>query len=89
VTISDGGEGFLDAIAAARPEAKRVRIEVESAQIPNANERANVDVIVEGETVFLEVAQTAGLQQIKKPGDIFEVWSYPVGQALRHCIDVY
>jgi len=48
-----------------------------------------VEVVIDKDTAYLEIAQTAGLQQIKHSSDIFEVWSYPVGQALKHCIYEY
>jgi glycerate kinase len=42
-------------------------------------------VLIHNQTAYLEVATLAGLQLVKTKGDIFEVSSYAVGQAIKMC----
>ena len=82
VEISDGGEGFLDAIERIVPDAQRVKIEVRH---PQGKHMQTTSFIISNKTAYLEVAILAGLQQVEVKGDIFLASSYAVGQAIKVC----
>ncbi len=83
--ISDGGDGFLDAIAHNKEEA--IRIPVDS--VNALGEPIQSEILVQGSTAFIEVAKSSGLQQIPlKNRRPVHSSSYGTGLELKKAIDL-
>ena len=83
VPVSDGGDGFLEAISYAYPNAKKHFLLVSNA----LNKTKKVFYLTVGNTVFLECAKIAGLAEIlPKDRKVLQATSFGIGQALKAAI---
>ncbi len=86
--ISDGGEGFIDAVSTAIPDCT-----VHTASVMGPHPDMKVDaayaVRMEGETIaFVEMAQAAGLELCDPTKlDPMNATTYGVGQLIRHIVE--
>ncbi len=81
MTISDGGEGFLEAIAQGK--------QWDSAPSTDALGRQNTSrYLVHGDTLCFELAESVGIKDLKKDElDVFSASTYGLGLAVKHGIE--
>ncbi len=84
--IADGGPGTVDAVAAAVPEAREVRVPVEDPLGRAVS--ARFLMMPDGRTAVLEMAEAAGLWRVApQERDPLNASTFGVGQMLRAALD--
>ena len=82
--LSDGGPGFVDVLATALPDARRLAVEVED---PLARP-VRAELLLHGTTAYVESAQACGLHLVaEEDRDPLRATTYGVGQLLAAALD--
>lgn len=83
--VSDGGNGFLDAMHMAYPQARLVRVRVENPigeEVPSRYLR-----LPDGETAVIEMALASGIELMRgKSGDLRRMNTYGTGQLINDAL---